>query len=378
MHSTTHRSTLTYLLIFFLCLLVALAPPSLPLAASRQARAALAAFPAAPPPPPHLAYWGADGKPLVSSSPMPPNATFRLPPLTPRNTAYSMMACGGDAFHFSALIAARSIRRFDAERPIIILTTYRDLPHSDVVAALAALNATYHVVSEKDTLEMEARLHVRCGHFHNCWLKFFVWGLTRFAAVLNVDTDYLMLQDQGAAFDLFRRAATSPYDVGGVADLTVAFSHTDSSTADVFNGGWFLAAPSEDAFARLVEFAVGGARWKWGEMLTLNTFPAAQGGQWVRMPAAFNVVPSTISPRAPFFQYDALNRGSLFGLHFAGSSKVKPGTPLGDCGGYDGRGDCSWCCEQWVRGAEQAELFQAAVVAELQQKGGVDHHGLNA
>lgn len=358
-----------------LCALLAAAPPP-PCPAQRQFRA-----PAPPPPLPHLNYWAEGGVPLKpppppGAPPAPSPPPFRLPPLTPENTAYSMMACGGYAYHFSALIAARSIRRFDPRRDIVVHTTPHDLPPSDIAAAMAALNASYHVVSAHDFKEMEARLHVRCGHFHNCWLKLFVWGMVRYAAVLNVDTDYVALYSPEYAFELFARGARTPYDVGGVADLTVAFSHPDSSTADVFNGGWFVAQPSADTFEKIVAHAVGPSRWKWGEMLTLNTFPGAHGGQWVRMPAGFNVVPAMLNPRAPFFIYDKPNVQSLFGLHFAGSSKVKPGTTWGDCAAFDGRGDSTWSCERWVLAEADAKAFLDAVVM-AGGTAGVNHHGLS-
>jgi hypothetical protein len=321
-----------------------------------------------------LSYWGADGEKPLEGPPLA-SPTFRLPPLTPNNTAYSMIALGGYAYHLSSLVTVHSIRRWDKERDIVIHTTHKDLPPADIVAAMTALGARYNVVSEMDYENVGDPLYHRCGMFFGCWLKFFVWGMTQYAAVLNVDTDYIMLQSQARAFDMFGKMATSPYDVAGVPDLVVAFSHPDSSTADVFNGGWFMAAPSEDAFRRMVKFAQGPAPWKWGEMLTLNTFSAAHGGQWHRMPVGFNTFPLLLNARAPFYIYDGPNFNSVFGLHYAGKSKVKPGTTANECGGYDGAGDCTICCWRWVEEEQLTKKFLDDLTLGVDW--GVEHHKLD-
>lgn len=322
-----------------------------------------------------LSYWSVEGEPPLEGPPAAARAGFRLPPLTVNNTAYSMIALGGYAYHLSSLVTVHSIRRWDTERDIVIHTTHKDLPPADIVAAMTALGARYNVVSEMDYENVGDPLYHKCGMFFGCWLKFYVWGMTQYAAVLNVDTDYIMLQSQARAFALFEQLVTSPYDVGGVPDLVVAFSHPDSSTADVFNGGWFMAAPSEDAFRRMVKFAHGPSRWKWGEMLTLNTFSEAHGGQWHRMPAGFNTFPMLLNRNAPFFIYDGPNFGSIYGLHYAGKSKVKPGTSAGDCGGYDGAGDCTACCLRWVEEEQLTRKFLDERTMNLDW--GVEHHKLD-
>ena len=321
-----------------------------------------------------LSYWSAEGE--AELPPLPPALpTFRLPPLTVNNTAYSMIALGGYAYHLSSLVTVHSIRRWDPHRAIVIHTTHKDLPPADIVAAMTALGARYNVVSEMDYENVGDPLYHRCGMFFGCWLKFFVWSMTEFAAVMNVDTDYIMLQSQARAFDMFERAVTSPFDVAGVPDLVVAFSHPDASTSDVFNGGWFMAAPSEDAFRRMVKYASGPAPWKWGEMLTLNTFPAAHGGQWHRFPVGFNTFPLLLNARAPFYIYDGPNFNSIYGLHYAGKSKVKPGATSGDCGGYDGAGDCTICCWRWVEEQDLTRKFLDKLTMGVDW--GVEYHKLD-
>ena len=322
-----------------------------------------------------LSYWSVDGEKPLEGPPQAPSPTFRLPPLTVNNTAYSMIALGGYAYHLSSLVTVHSIRRWDKERDIVVHTTHKDLPPADIVAAMTALGAKYNVVSEMDYENVGDPLYHRCGMFYGCWLKFFVWGMTQYAAVINVDTDYIMLQSQARAFEMFGALATSPYDVAGVPDLVVAFSHPDSSTADVFNGGWFMALPSEDAFRRMVKFAQGPARWKWGEMLTLNSFSAAHGGQWHRMPVGFNTFPLLLNARAPFYIYDGPNFNSIYGLHFAGKSKVRPGTTAAECGGYDGQGDCTVCCWRWVEEEQLTRKFLDAHTMNLDW--GIEHHKLD-
>ena len=302
---------------------------------------------------PKVSWKGAEGaEPLepLDSTPggLAARAPFSLPLLTVNNTAYSMIAIGSYQYHLSSLITVHSIRRFDPDRAIVIHTTPQDLPPSDIVAAMSAMGARYNVVTADDIKSVGDPLYDKCGMFYSCWLKFFVWSMTEYAMVLNVDTDYLFVKSQVDAFTHFGARATSPYDVAGVPDLVVAFSHSDSSTADVFNGGWFMALPSENAFRRMITYALGDSKWKWGEMLTLNSFPAAHGGLWHRMPVGYNTFPLLLNSGAPFYTYNGPNFDSIFGLHFAGKSKVRPGTTQDECGGYDGRGDSTRCCRKWV------------------------------
>ncbi len=327
-----------------------------------------------------LSFWvpGQDGSDpnLAATDPLPPRGDFRLPKLTVNNTAYSMMAIGSYAYHLSSLVTVHSIRRWDKERDIIIHTDGKSLPPSDIVAAMTALGAKYNVVSEADYENVGDPLYHKCGMFYGCWLKFFVWGMTKYAMVMNVDTDYIMLQSQAKAFEIFGELASSPYDVAGVPDLVVGFSHPDSTTSDVFNGGWFMALPSQDAFERMVKFAHGPAPWKWGEMLTLNNFPKYHGGQWHRMPIGFNTFPLLLNRGAPFYIYDGPNFGSIYGLHFAGVSKVKPGTTAEECGGYDGRKDCTVCCWRWVEEEQLTRKFLDDLTVEVDW--GIKHHKLES
>lgn len=63
---------------------------------------------------------------------------------------------------------------------------------------------------------------------------------------------------------------------------------------------------------------------------------------------SFNTFPLLLNARAPFYVYDGPNMNSIFGLHFAGKSKVVPGTSAWECERYDREGDCSACCLRWV------------------------------
>jgi len=146
------------------------------------------------PHPKPLSYWIVDGElPLEEEEPFYTDH-FRLPPLTANNTAYSMIAVGGYAYHLCSLITVHSIRRWDKERDIVIHTTHKDLPTADIMAAATALGAKYNVVSKLDYEKVGDPLYNKGGMFYGCWLKFFVWGMTQYAAVINVDTDYIMLQ----------------------------------------------------------------------------------------------------------------------------------------------------------------------------------------
>jgi hypothetical protein len=66
-----------------------------------------------------LSYWSAEGEPALEPL-APARAPFRLPPLTVNNTAYSMIAIGGYAYHLSSLVTVHSIRRWDPDRAAVI------------------------------------------------------------------------------------------------------------------------------------------------------------------------------------------------------------------------------------------------------------------
>jgi hypothetical protein len=272
---------------------------------------------------------------------------FRLPPLTPNNTAFALSAVGSyDRFQM-VMVAAHALRRVDPVRAIVIHCL--ELPSRDFQVLAEEMRVTWNVVPAEDVERWGRALNGKCGHFEGCWLKIFAWSMVDFAAVIYVDNDYIATQPQDAAFDDFAAAANTPYDVGGVTDLVVGYSHWQTQDTDVFNSGWFVAIPGAPAFARLQQHALDeGTRWKWGEMLMLNSFPSAAGGKWVRMPVGYNVFPMVIRSNAPFFRYDGVNWGAIYGLHFAGVSKVLVGTTAGDCGGYDGKGDSTQCCLKWV------------------------------
>jgi hypothetical protein len=272
---------------------------------------------------------------------------FRLPPLTANNTAYALSAVGGyDRFQM-VMVAAHALRRVDPVRAIVIHVL--ELPTRDFQVLAEAMRVTWNVVPSRDVENWGRELNGKCGSFEGCWLKIYAWSMASFAAVIYVDNDYIMTQPHDAALADFAAQASSPYDVGGVSDPVVGYSHPASEDADVFNSGWFIAIPGAAALARLQAHALApSTRWKWGEMLMLNSFPAAAGGKWVRMALGYNVFPMVIRGNAPFFRYDGVNWNSIYGLHFAGVSKVFVGTDEGACGGYDGKGDSTACCLKWV------------------------------
>lgn len=266
----------------------------------------------------------------------------------------------------TVMVAAHALRRVDPVRDIVVHVL--ELPSSDFQALAVALRVTFSVVPKTD-MEWGARLNDKCGNFHGCWLKIYAWSMVSYAAVLYVDNDYLIQQPQDAAFADFAAAVASPYDVAGTPDPVVGYSHPEARDADVFNSGWFIAIPSAIALAKLQVHALNpNVRWKWGEMLMLNSFPAAAGGKWVRMALGFNVFPIVIRPNAPFFIYDSVNWGSVYGLHFAGISKVLVGTTEGECGAFNDKGDSTECCLKWVR--EEAMMRAALDKLTLTKVGG--------
>ena len=292
----------------------------------------------APPPPP----------------PPPPLRPFSLS-LDATNTAYQMVMVGPYDRQLMAAIAALQLRRVDPARDILLHIT-RPLEES-LMEVFDQLRVRVLQVPHAQMVRAEFDYGQCCSMFWACWLKMLTWNQTQYRAVLNLDTDFLAMRSMGGAFDLMAANAQSPFDVGGVADPVVAASHKDASIFDVFNGGMFLALPSREAFETFLVHA-HTSRWQWGEMLWLNTF-ATTYGHWVRLPITYNIFPNMLRAGSPFLPYGDVNWDSIYGLHFAGISKVTAATTAEDCQGRGGT-DCVPCCLAWVAAGERMAALLAA------------------
>lgn len=274
------------------------------------------------------------------------------------NTAYQMVLVGPGGRQEMALTAALQLRRVDAKRDIIIHVT-RPLNEA-YMEAFEQLRVKVNQVAWSPMVRAEFDYGQCCSMFWACWLKILTWNQTQYRAVLNLDTDFLAVKSMGGLFDIMAANAQTPYDVGGVADPVVATSHKETELFDVFNGGMFMALPSREAYERFLVHA-HTTRWQWGEMLWLNTF-AKRFGHWVRFPITYNLFPSMLKPNSPYLPYGDVNWDSIYGLHYAGTSKVTTDTSSGDC--YSrGDGDCVPCCLMWVAAVERTRALVAANVA---------------
>ena len=290
---------------------------------------------------------------------------FALPRLTPRNTAYQMVLVGPPKRQLLAAITLLQLRATDAERDIVVQV--KEPLAAPLMEVLEQLNVTVRQQPFPVMQAMEHDFGQSCSIFWACWQKLLTWNETQYAAVLNLDTDFLALQSLARVFDLMAAGARSPYDVGGVADPIVAATHKDSSLADVLNGGMFLALPSRAAYERVVHHAQA-SEWQWGEMLWLNTF-AARYGAWVRLPLTYNFFPVLIRPGSPYLAYAPVNWRSIHGLHFAGVSKAWADTSLEDCRSR-GERDCAECCVKWVEASGRLSALLAANAALAAAAGG--------
>jgi hypothetical protein len=276
-------------------------------------------------------------------------------PLTVHNTAYQMILVGPPIRQQLAVISALKLRATDYERDIILQVKEPLTP--PLMEALEQLRVTVKQMPFAPMVQMEYDFGQCCGHFWACWMKLLTWRETRYRAVMNIDTDFLVLKNMSRAFDLMAANAHGPFDVGGVADPVVGASHRDSAQFDVFNGGMFIALPSEEGYEKIVAHAHGG-KWMWGEMLWLNTF-ATRYGHWVRLPTTFNLFPTLIQSGSPYLTYAAPNWNSIYGLHFAGVSKAWPDTTREQCL-QRAELDCLDCCFMWVAAADSLRALLAA------------------
>lgn len=250
----------------------------------------------------------------------------------------------------AAAIAALQLRSTDSRRAVLMLSSE---PLTDELAeVMDQLHVTLRQTPFNIMKSMEWDFGVNCLEFWACHMKFLTWNQTDFAAILNLDTDFLVRKPMGdALFDIIADHAQSPFDVGGVADPIVAMSHKESAVFDVFNGGMFVALPSHDAFETLIAHA-HASRWIWGEMHTLNSF-ARKWGHWIRLPITFNIFPNLLHDGTPTAPYGGVNMDSVYGLHFAGVSKTMPETTADDCRGRSPLKDCIACCLEWVAAADR-------------------------
>ena len=302
--------------------------------------------------------------PAAAAAPRP----FTLA-LDASNTAYQMVMVGPYDRQLMAAIAALQLRRVDPQRDVLLHVT-RPLEEG-LMEVFEQLRVKVLQVPHEPMVRAEFDYGQCCSMFWACWLKMLTWNQTQYRAVLNLDTDFLAMRSLGGAFDLMAAAAQTPFDVGGVADPVVAASHKESSLFDVFNGGMFLALPSKEAFETFLVHA-HTSRWQWGEMLWLNTFATAYG-HWVRLPITYNIFPNMLRAGSPFLPYGDVNWDSIYGLHFAGISKVTAATTAADC---EARGatDCVPCCLAWVAAGERMAALLAAN-RRVREAGGADARG---
>jgi len=303
----------------------------------------------------------ADARTCVFSSvnaplpPLPPSFSLKL---DVRNTAYQFILTGPEARQLLAVTAALQLRAVDAERDILVVAP---APLTEpLMEVLEQLRATVVQVPFEEAQQMERDFNTCCDQFYGCWMKLLTWRAP-YRAVMNLDTDFLVLRNMSAAFELMAAGARGPFDVGGVPDPVVAATQPDADGVhDVFNGGMFIALPSEEAYGRLFAHA-RGSRCMWGEMLWLNTF-AATHGRWVRLPPNFNLFPSLLGPASPYLAYAPPNWNNIAGLHFAGASKVWPHNTREDCL-QRAELDCLECCIKWAEATARLRALLAANAA---------------
>jgi len=292
----------------------------------------------------------------------PQAAPFQLR-LTPQNTAYQMILVGPLKRQLLAMVTALQLRKTDSERDILIQV--KEPLAEPLMEVLEQLRVRVIQMPFAPMTQMEFDFGQSCSFFWACWMKLLTWNQTEYSAVLNIDTDFLVLRNMGGAFDVMEQNAQTPFDVGGVPDPVVALSHKDASLFDVFNGGMFLALPGREAYERMVHHAQA-SEWQWGEMLWLNTF-ATRFGHWVRLPTTFNFFPVLIRPNSPFLTYSPPNWDSIYGMHFAGSSRLWGDATAEECKAF-GEKDCFECCLKWVQASTNlAELLSAN--ADIVEKG---------
>jgi len=280
------------------------------------------------------------------------------------NTAYQMVMVGPYDRQLMAAIAALQLRRVDPHRDVLLHLT-RPMEDS-LMEVFDQLRVRVMQVPYEEMVKAEFDYGQCCSMFWACWLKILTWNQTAYRAVLNLDTDFLALKSLSGAFDIMAHNAKSPFDVAGVADPVVAASHKEAALFDVLNGGMFMALPSKEAYETFLVHA-HTTRWQWGEMLWLNTF-AATFGHWVRLPITYNLFPNMLRAGSPYLPYGDVNWDSIFGLHFAGVSKVTAGTTAEECTSR-GDKDCVPCCLLWVDAANRMGALLAAN-KKLAQAGG--------
>ena len=265
--------------------------------------------------------------------------------LLPRAVVFS--SSGGRATGLRALAAAAQARAAAPAEAVVF--QHAGPLDADLAAAFdAACVRRRHVPDELvRALEAEFETAERCHLWRGCWLKLLAWNMSEYGLVLHADNDLLLLQDFAGAYEVMARESRTPLAVGGVPDLVFAFSHQPPSESVVFNGGLFVAQPGADAFEALMRH-VRMRPWRQAEMKVLNSF-AAERGQWVHLPAAYNVFPRILAD----VQQGKLRLGNIVGLHFVGS-------PGGPCGLFGRSFDAM--CQIWlaVQGRAEALLNIAA------------------
>ena len=86
------------------------------------------------------------------------------------------------------------------------------------------------------------------------------------------------------------------------------------------------------------------------------------------MALGYNVFPLATNYRNSWFAYEGMNWGGVFGLHYAGFSKVPMGTTLEECNAWTAKGDSTPCCIKWVRAEAETRALLDTAPADMQAK----------
>jgi lipopolysaccharide biosynthesis glycosyltransferase len=282
------------------------------------------------------------------------------------------MAAGNEVNLFNALSSVIAIRKLDSRREIVLITTISSI-NRDFLSAFQENRVEIRTLESRVEFQLSSNFDIpsKCGHWKQCWMKFYIFSMVDFDVIVGLDSDLLLLRSIDLAFNIFNKTSTNMYTIAAVEDTAQNFGYP-TGLNDYFNGGLLSFRPSLTLYTELLTFA-DEQEWTTNvaDQAILNQFFQLKG-LWLRLPSVFNMFPYNFESAVrrigtfPFpWHGKSVTLDRVHGLHFTWMSKLSP-----DITGEGCKSHCSEyqdhlaSCLIWVKAHDEA----SALLSKLQEK----------
>ncbi|XP_071441587.1 glycogenin-1 isoform X2 [Hetaerina americana] len=190
-----------------------------------------------------------------------------------------------DSYALGALVLAHSLRRVGTTRHLVVLITpgVTDAMRYQLVQTFDLVESV-NVLDSRDSANLALLSRPDLGV---TFTKLHCWRLTQFSKCVFLDADTLVLQP---CDELFERE-----------ELSAA---PDAGWPDCFNSGVFVYRPSNETYAKLIEFGVSHGSFDGGDQGLLNSFFSDWATKDIsrHLPFIYNMCSSAVYSYLPAFK----------------------------------------------------------------------------